>query len=66
VSNEARHRDIVALLARGVIRVKKWTTVAKTDKSPISAAQAGSSLPPNPVNIEPDALPIQAKDGGDQ
>jgi hypothetical protein len=29
VSNEARHRDIAALLARGVVRVKKPPLVAK-------------------------------------
>ncbi|XZE35835.1 hypothetical protein SH501x_001379 [Pirellulaceae bacterium SH501] len=29
MSNEARHRDIVALLARGVIRVKRYPLAAK-------------------------------------
>jgi hypothetical protein len=33
VSNEARHRDIAALLARGVIRVKKQPLVAKAIES---------------------------------
>lgn len=40
MSNDARHRDIAALLARGVIRVKKQPTFAKTDKSPTPAGQA--------------------------
>lgn len=42
MSNEAIHRDIAALLARGVIRVKKQPTFAKTDKSPTPAEQASS------------------------
>jgi hypothetical protein len=33
VSNEARHRDIVALLARGVIRVKRYPLAAKAIES---------------------------------
>lgn len=33
MSNEARHRDIAALLARGVIRVKKQPLVAKAIES---------------------------------
>jgi hypothetical protein len=33
VSNEARHRDIAALLARGVVRVKKPPLVAKAIES---------------------------------
>lgn len=33
MSNEARHRDIAALLARGVIRVKKQPFVAKAIES---------------------------------
>ena len=33
MSNEARHRDIVALLARGVVRVKKPPLVAKAIES---------------------------------
>lgn len=66
MSNEARHRDIAALLARGVIRVKKQPTFAKTDKSTTPAEQASSGLPPNPVNIEAESSQIQAKDGGDE
>ena len=45
MSNDARHRDIAALLARGVIRVKKRPTVAKTIESPIPTEQDISSLP---------------------
>ena len=33
MSNEARHRDIAALLARGVVRVKKPPLVAKAFES---------------------------------
>ena len=33
MSHEARHRDIAALLARGVIRVKKQPMVAKAIES---------------------------------
>ena len=33
MSHEARHRDIAALLARGVIRVKKQPLVAKAIES---------------------------------
>jgi len=38
VSNEARHRDIAALLARGVIRVKR---------SPLAAKAIESHMPDN-------------------
>jgi hypothetical protein len=66
VSNEARNKDIAALLARGVIRVKKQPKFAKTDKSTTPAEQAGSCQPPNPVSIKAEASQIQAEDGGDQ
>jgi hypothetical protein len=66
MSNDARHRDIAALLARGVIRVKQQPTFAKTDKSTTPAEQASSGQPPNPVNIEAEASQIQAQDGGNQ
>lgn len=66
MSNEARHRDIAALLARGVIRVKKQPRFAKTDESTTPAEQPSSCQPPNPVNIEAEASQIQAEDGGDQ
>jgi hypothetical protein len=38
VSNEARHRDIAALLARGVIRIKR---------SPLAAEAIESHMPDN-------------------
>ena len=38
MSNEARHRDIAALLARGVIRVKR---------SPLAAKAIESNMPHN-------------------
>lgn len=66
MSNDARHRDIAALLARGVVRVKKQPTFAKTDKSPTPAGQASSCQPPPPVNVEPEVSQAQSKDGGDQ
>ena len=33
MSNKARHRDIAALLARGVVRIKKQPLVAKAIES---------------------------------
>lgn len=39
MSNEARHRDIAALLARGVIRVKKQPLVAKAIESHMTESQ---------------------------
>lgn len=38
--NEARHRDIAALLARGVIRVKKQPMAAKAIESHIPVEQS--------------------------
>jgi hypothetical protein len=40
VSNEARHRDIAALLARGVVRVKKPPLVAKAVESQMPDGKA--------------------------
>jgi hypothetical protein len=40
VSNEARHRDIAALLARGVVRVKKQPLVAKSIESHMASVNA--------------------------
>jgi len=40
VSNVARHRDIAALLARGVIRVKKQPLVAKAIESHMAQGQS--------------------------
>ena len=39
MSHEARHRDIAALLARGVIRVKKQPLVAKVIESHMTKGQ---------------------------
>ena len=66
MSNEARHRDIAALLARGVIRVKKQPRFAKTNESTTPTEQASSCQPPYPVDIDAEASQIQAEDGGDQ
>jgi len=66
MSNDARHRDIAALLARGVIRVKKRTPVAKTIESPIQAEQDTGSLPANRVNNDSETSQAQSKVGGDQ
>jgi hypothetical protein len=43
VSNEARHRDIAALLARGVIRVKKQPLVAKAIESHVLSIDSNSA-----------------------
>ena len=40
MSHEARHRDIAALLARGVIRVKKQPIVAKAIESHMTKGQS--------------------------
>lgn len=66
MSNDSRHRDIAALLARGVFRVKKRTTVAKATVSPIQTEQDSSSLPANRVNNDSAAPQAQSEDGGDQ
>lgn len=39
MSNEARHRDIAALLARGVIRVKRSPLAAKAIESHMSVEE---------------------------
>ena len=61
MSNDARHRDIAALLARGVIRGKKRQTVAKNIESPIQTEQDISS-----VNNDSEASQPQSENGGDQ
>lgn len=66
MSNDARHRDIAALLARGVIRVKKRQTVAKNIESPIQKVQDISSLRANRVNNDSEASHPQSENGGDQ
>ena len=66
MSNDARHRDIAALLARGVIRGKKRQTVNRNIESPIQKVQDISSLPANRVNNDSEASQPQSKNGGDQ
>jgi hypothetical protein len=66
MSNDARHRDIAALLAKGVIRGKNRQTVAKKIVSPIQTEQDISSLPANRVNNDSEASQPQSENGGDQ
>jgi hypothetical protein len=47
VSNEARHRDIAALLARGVIRVKRSPLAAKVIESHMPESKAYSDGQPS-------------------
>jgi hypothetical protein len=54
VSNEARHRDIAALLARGVIRVRRHPLAAKAIESHLPAEQLQQSDPsPETGSIQP-------------
>jgi len=74
VSNEARHRDIAALLARGVIRVKRRPLAAKAIESHMPDNNAYSAEQPSEgKNMQADddsqaqvdsVAPIQH--GGDQ
>ena len=66
MSHQARYRDIVALLARGVLRVKKQPVVTQAIESPITAKQDVINLQANHVNNELDASQDQAQHGGDQ
>jgi hypothetical protein len=66
MSHQARYRDIVALLARGVLRVKKQPVVTKAIESPIPAEQDVSNLPANHVNNESDTSQDQMQHGGNQ
>jgi hypothetical protein len=47
MSNEARHRDIVALLARGVIRVKRNPLAAKAIESNLPDSKTYSAEQPS-------------------
>ena len=47
MSNEARHRDIAALLARGVIRVKRSPLAAKAIESHMPDSNAYSDGQPS-------------------
>jgi hypothetical protein len=74
VSHEARHRDIAALLAKGVIRVKKQPLVAKAIEPqlpdgkthPTNEASQAESTQANEASHEVvySVAPIQH--GGDQ
>lgn len=74
MSNEARHRDIAALLARGVIRVKRSPLAAKVIESHMPDSKACSAEQPSQgesmqandeVQSQVDSVaPIQQ--GGDQ
>ncbi len=66
MSHQARYRDIVALLARGVLRVKKQPVVTQAIESPITAKQDVFNLPANHVNNESEGTLDQAQHGGDQ
>jgi hypothetical protein len=66
MSHQARYRDIVALLARGVLRVKKQPVVTKAIESPITAKQDVSHLSANHVNSASEASQDQTQQGGDQ
>ena len=47
MSNEARHRDIAAILARGVIRVKRSPLAAKAIESHMPDSNAYSAEQPS-------------------
>jgi hypothetical protein len=66
VSNEARHKDIAALLARGVIRVKKQPLVAKAIESQMSAKHEVCNTSENSVNHDSQVSQDQSRVGGDE
>ena len=74
MSNEARHRDIAALFARGVIRIKKQPLVAKAIESHLPMERpyvVGPSLAAGSVQAKKDhqstASSVEpARHGGDQ
>jgi hypothetical protein len=66
VSNEARNKDIAALLARGVIRVKKQPLVAKAIESQMPAKHEVSNISQNSVNNDSQVSRDQVRDGGDE
>ena len=47
MSNEARHRDIAALLARGVVRVKKPPLIAKAIEAQLPDDKTHSTNQPS-------------------
>jgi hypothetical protein len=66
VSNEARNKDIPALLARGVIRVKKQPLVAKAIESQMPAKHNVSNISKDSVNHDSQVSQDQSRDGGDE
>jgi hypothetical protein len=66
VSKEARNKDIAALLARGVIRVKKQPLVAKAIESQMPAKHDVSNISQNSVNNDSQAARAQSRDGSDK
>ena len=74
MSNEARHRDIAALLARGVIRVKRSPLAAKAiesrmlDSNACSAEQPsrGESMQADDQNLGQVDSIAPSQQGGDQ
>ena len=66
MSNEARNKDIAALLARGIIRVKKQLLVAKAIESQMPAKHDVSNISKNSVNNDSQAARDQSRDGGDE
>jgi len=74
VSHEARHRDIAALLARGVIRVKRQPLVAKAIESNMPNGDRISTDKPldaeetqaNEAGQDQVDLAAQIQHGGDQ
>jgi len=66
VSKEARNKDVAALLARGVIRVKKQPLVAKAIESQMPAKHNVSNISEDSVNHDSQVLQDQSRDGGDE
>ena len=64
MSHEARNKDVAALLARGVIRVKKQPLVAKAIESQMPAKHDVSNISQNSVNHDSKVSQDQSRDGG--
>ena len=66
MSKEARNKDVAALLARGVIRVKKQPLVAKAIESQMPAKHNVSNISEDSVNNDSQVSQDQSRDGGDE
>ena len=66
MSKEARNKDIAALLARGVIRVKKQPLVAKAIESQMPAKHNVSNISEDSVNHDSQVSQDQSRDEGDE